>query len=89
MRIYDYVTFLKQRKNITAIKFKKPEEILCPSAFSLFFGKKLKATYDREFLDFISIKVYFNKSKIRYTITFDIFNDCIEYIEVKDFLEIE
>ena len=92
MRIYDYYTFLKQRKNIKAIKFKEPEKMpyYYDKVYSCFFGRKLKAIYDSDFFDFVFIKTYLDGSELSFLATFNTFDDYIEYIEVENTeLEIE
>lgn len=91
MRIYDFDTFLKQRKSIKAIKFKKVEEMqdYYDKVYSYLFGKKLKAIYGSDFFGFIFVKIYFDETEILYLVSFNTFNDYIEYIEINDELEIE
>jgi hypothetical protein len=92
MKIYDYETFEKNCKNIKAIKFKEPEEVQDYDYYynKVFFGKKFNAIYNSEISGIINIKVYImGVFKRNYTITFDVFNDVVEYVEVNAELEIE
>jgi len=91
MKIYDYETFIENYKNIKAIKFKKTEEMssFYDKAYSCFFGKKFKAIYGSVFFDFIFIKIYFDGFKITYPVSFNTFNEYIEYIEIENSNELE
>lgn len=89
MRIYDFEDFKKHYKNIKTIKFKKAEEVSDYYCNKVFFGKKFKATYNCTFFGFININIYVDEVIAFYVVTSFNFNNCIEYIEIENSLNLE